>query len=329
MPVLPSGLDIEGITVVSIFVKAAAYVASFAAAGSVLALLALSRLDDDTARAVRRLAVTGAVAAAVVSALQIPVRASFLMSGSVSEAIEPAILGMVAESPLGTSLWVRLAGCGLICFLVANRPAARRAAGLGAVLVCASFALRGHTLEEPRLVLAALVTLHLMGLAFWIGVFAPLHRLTRIDAEAAGALAGEFGRKAVWVVAALITAGTALLILLTGDPVAALAMPYGQLLALKVCLVAPLLGLAALNKLRLTPALQAGEMRARLHLRRSIRLEVLVVLAILVTTATLTTVASPERHDGAAGIGSDSSAARFAAAHSTKQGIPLLNSEGA
>ena len=100
--------------------------------------------------------------------------------------------------------------------------------------------------------------------------------------------------------AALVAAGAALLVLLTGDPIAALATPYGQLLAVKLCLFAPLLGLAALNKLRLTPALLAGDARARLDLRRSIRTEVMVVLAILVTTATLTTVASPEVHAGGA-----------------------------
>ena len=297
---LPAGLDVDGITAVSILVKAGAYLASLAAAGSALALLGLSRLDHDTVRAVRRLAVAGAVAAALLSALRIPIRASYLMGGSFSGAVDPAILGMVADSPLGTSLWVRLAGLALICLLVVNRPATRRAAGLGAVLVCVSFALRGHALEEPRLVLAALVTFHLMGLAFWIGVFMPLHRLTRADAETVGALAGEFGRKAVRVVAALVAAGAALLVLLTGDPIAALATPYGQLLAVKLCLFAPLLGLAALNKLRLTPALLAGDARARLDLRRSIRMEVMVVLAILVTTATLTTVASPEVHAGGA-----------------------------
>ena len=297
---LPSELDIDGITAVSILVKAGAYLASLAAAGSALALLGLSRFDCDTARAVRRLAVAGAVAAALLSAFRIPVRASFLMGGTFPGAIDPAILGMVADSPLGTSLWVRLAGLALICLLAVSRPAARWAASFGAVLVCASFALRGHALEEPRLVLAALVTLHLMGLAFWVGVFMPLHRLTRTDAETAGALAEEFGRTAVRVVAVLVAAGAALLVLLTGDPVAALATPYGQLLAVKLFLFAPLLGLAALNKLRLTPALRAGDARARLRLRQSICMEILLVLAILVTTATLTTVASPEAHAGAA-----------------------------
>ena len=59
------GLDVDGVTAVSILVKAGACLASLTAAGSALALLGLSRLDDDSARAVRRLAVAGAVAAAL------------------------------------------------------------------------------------------------------------------------------------------------------------------------------------------------------------------------------------------------------------------------
>ena len=295
---LPFELDIDGVTAVSILVKAGACLASLSAAGSALALLGLSRLDDDSARVVRRLAVAGAAAAAVLSALRIPIRASFLMGGSLSDAFDPTILGIVADSPLGASLWVRLAGLALVCLLVVKRATVRPLAGLGAVLVCASFALRGHALEEPRLVLAALVTLHLMGVAFWIGVLTPLHRLTRVDAKNAGALAEEFGRKAVRVVAALVAAGAVLLVLLTGNPVVALATPYGQILAVKLCLFALLLGLAALNKLHLTPALRAGDPRATLFLRRSIRMEVLVVVAILVTTATLTAVSSPAAHAG-------------------------------
>ena len=174
-----------------------------------------------------------------------------------------------------------------------NRPGARVAAGLGAALVCASFALRGHTLEEPRLVLGALVTFHLLGLAFWVGVFAPLHRQAGRDTKAAGALAAEFSAWAIRIVPALFAAGVALFVILTADPLAALGTPYGQLLAVKLLLFTPLLGLAAYNKLRLTPALMAGAAGAGARLRRSIRLEALAVLAILATTATLTTVAAP------------------------------------
>ena len=249
-------LDLDAVTGFEILVKTAAYAACLAAAGSALCRLALARRDHDTARATGRIAVAAAATAAALSVLRVPVRASFLMGGTFSGAFDPAIVGMVVESPLGTSLWLRLAGLALICLVVLNRPAARVAAGLGAALVCASFALRGHTLEEPRLVLGLLVTLHLLGLAFWVGVFAPLHRLAGRDAHAAGALAAEFSAWAVRVVPALAAAGVALFVILTADPLAALGTPYGQLLAVKLALFTLLLGLAALNRYRLTPALQ-------------------------------------------------------------------------
>ena len=293
-------LDLDGIAAVSILVKAGAGLASLVAAGSVLALLGLSRLDDESARTVRRLAVSVAVVAGVVSAIRIPVRASFLAGGSLSGSVDPVLVGMVADSPIGESIWVRLAGLALICLLVTNRRSARVAAAIGAVVVCASFALRGHALNDPRPVLAALVTLHVLGVAFWIGVFAPLHRLVRIGDDAAPALAEEFGKKAVWVVAALVLAGAGQFVLLTGDPLAALSTLYGRILIAKLALVLLLLGCAALNRLHLTASLRAGHPRARSRLLWSIRTEVMVVLAILITTATLTTLASPDGHEHAA-----------------------------
>lgn len=292
-------LDVDRVTAVEILLEAVSSAACLAAAGSAITLLTLPRLDDAGARAAGRLAAAGATVAAGASLLRIPARASFLMGGSLPGALDPAIVGMVVESPLGASLGVRLAGLALVSLAALNRPGARRsgarlAGGVGAVLVCASFALRGHSLDEPRLVLGALVTLHVMGLAFWVGAFAPLHRLAGTDAKAAGALAAEFGAWAVRVVPALAAAGAALFVVLTGDPVAALDTPYGRLLAVKLALFAPLLGLAAFNRYRLTPALRTGDPRAGARLRRSIRFEALAVLAILVTTAALTTVASPE-----------------------------------
>ena len=316
-------LDVDGVTAVEILLKAAALAACLTAAGSAIALLALSRLDDAAARTAGRLAAAGAAVAALLSLLRIPVRASFLMGGSLAGAFDPAIVGMVAASPLGASLGVLLAGLVLVALAALHRPGARLAGGVGAVLVCASFALRGHTLDEPRLVLGALVTLHVLGLAFWVGAFAPLHRLAGADAKAAGALAAEFGAWAVRVVPALIAAGAALFVLLTGDPVAALDTPYGRLLAVKLALFAPLLGLAALNRYRLTPALRTGAPRAGARLRRSIRIEALAVLAILVTTAALTTVASPERPgSGAERPGSAVAPAVVPAVSMASKGVP-------
>ena len=136
---------------------------------------------------------------------------------------------------------------------------------------------------------------HLLGIAFWIGAFFPFHRLARrAGPELAGAAAEEFGRKALWVVGALVLAGVGLLIMLTGNPLDALASPYGRFVAVKLLLFAVLIGLAAFNKLRLTPELLDGSVEASVRLRRSIELEMTAVLSILVTTATLTTIVSPD-----------------------------------
>ena len=285
----------DGATLATVAVKAFAYLASLTAAGSALALASLSALDGDTRRMVRRLGLAGVILAGVASAALIPLGAAYLAGGSWAGATDPTLTGMVLEGPAGNSLVVHLAGLAVIAgFFIAGK-APRFVAFAGAAIVCASFAFRGHVLTEPRVLLGALVTAHLLGVAFWLGALAPLHRMAgRADPVRAGVAADEFGRRALWVVLALAMAGGILLVLLTGNPLDAVASPYGRLLAVKLVLFALLLGLAAFNKLRFTPALLAGDTGAAARLRRSIGLEFAVVSAILVTTAILTTIASPD-----------------------------------
>lgn len=64
---------------------------------------------------------------------------------------------------------------------------------------------------------------------------------------------------------------------------------YGQMLLIKLALVAIVLGIAALNKLRLVPDLTANQPGAGAHLRTSLGWETLVFLAIFSATAVLTT----------------------------------------
>ena len=105
------------------------------------------------------------------------------------------------------------------------------------------------------MVLAALVTAHILGLAFWVGAFVPLYRPAgRGPLHDAGRLANDFGHTALWVVVGLAVAGLSTFVLLTGGGARTLATPYGQFCALKLGLFCAVLGLAARNKLRLTPA---------------------------------------------------------------------------
>jgi putative copper resistance protein D len=283
------------VTWLSICVKALAYATALIAMGSVLSILTLHRLPAPEVQALRRLAVFCAIGAAVFSLLRIPLRASFLMGGTWQGATEPMMVTMVWDSPLGFSIAVRLVGLALICAILLPKRLGRPLATVGVILVAASFVLRGHALEEPRLVLATLLTLHILGLAFWIGAFAPLYRLSGANtASVAGQISHDFGRLAVWVVGGLTLAGGMTLWLLTGNPLDALLTPYGQFIAIKLGVFLGIIGLAAWNKWRLTPALLRQEPGAGRHLRLSIRAEALLIALVLLTTAVLTTVSAPE-----------------------------------
>lgn len=278
----------------SVLIKAFAYAATLVASGSVLALVGLRELTVDGQSSLRSLAAIAALAAALLSVLRVPVRASFLVGGSLDGAVDPMMLGMVADSPLGASVVVRLVGLALILTILLPVPGAKWVALAGATITCASFALRGHALGDPRLLLGTLVTVHILGLAFWIGGFAPLARAARCEnAKKAGAVAHEFGTRALWVVGALVAAGAATLILLDAATPAALASPYGQAFVVKLALFAGALGFAALNKMWLTPDLLSAMPGAARRLRRSIGLEGAVIATILLTTAALTTATSP------------------------------------
>jgi putative copper resistance protein D len=286
--------QVEGVTWVSIIIKTFAYGATLNAIGAVLIVATLQGLGENGRVWMRRMAVISAIGAAILTLLRLPVRASFLMGGTWQGAFDPMILGMVADSPLGTSVAVRLVG--LACILCVIWPA-RIGQGLalaGAGLAAVSFALRGHALGDGQMILGVLITIHILCLAFWVGAFVPLARSARLDPPAhAGAIAHEFGQKALWVVGVLVLAGGGGLMILGAVTPDALSTPYGQFFAIKLILFAGVMCLAALNKLSLTPALVAAMPGANMRLRRSIQVETALIGAILAITATLTTISSP------------------------------------
>lgn len=283
------------VTWLSICVKALVYATALIAMGSILSILMLRRLPAPEVQTLRRLSVLCAIGAALLSLMRLPLRASFLMGGTWQGATDPMMLTMVSESPLGASIALRLVGLALICAILLPVRLGRPLAACGVIIVAASFVFRGHALEEPRVLLAALISLHILGLAFWIGAFTPLYRLSAADtASVAGQISHDFGRIAVWVVGTLTLAGGVTLWLLTGNVLDALFTSYGQFFAIKLGVFLGIIGFAAWNKLRLTPALLRQEPGASAHLRWSIRTETALVALILVTTAILTTISAPE-----------------------------------
>ena len=205
--------------------------------------------------------------------------------------IDPQIIAISLEGPLGQSTYVRLGGLVLIVLAALFRPVGAPATLFGAIMVAGSFAVTGHATRDPQWLLGGLITFHLLAVAYWFGALAPLHRLTRFDGGASHAahIADRFGKQASIIVPMLILAGAGFAYVLLGGIEPLWSTGYGRMLLVKIAIVAVVLGIAALNKWRFVPALAADGGSAAPAFRRSLRVEAVVFLLVFAATAFLTT----------------------------------------
>ena len=295
---MPDGLAPLGPwALASILAKAAGYAAALLAMGGVTFLavfraeLAAGAAGAALVRDLRRLTAAAAAAGLLVLALRFGIRAARLSGIGVPGMADPVMLGIVGDGPLGDAAVWRAAGLALILLVLAPGRGSAAASLLGALAVTVSYTRVGHSLGEPRWALGALLAVHLLAAAFWVGALWPLRRAA--GSPGAAALLHRFGVLAAGAVGLLVAAGASFAWLVTGDLGALPGTAYGWTLMAKLALVAALLGLAALNKLRLTPALVRGDPGAPAKLRRSIGWEMALVALILLATAALTTITTP------------------------------------
>lgn len=277
----------EGVTVLW---RAAAHAALLGAAGLGLFLAAYGhRLDAPDRRHLRRWLLGAALLGLLLVLLGLPLRALVLSGGDPWDA--PTWQAMLA-SRIGDAFWIRVAALALLALAAAPWAVAPALAGMGALAAAASFAAMGHaTLFRPRQELAALVTLHLLALAFWIGSLPPL---ARAAARGDVALIRDWSRAGAAAVAVLAGTGGVLAALLLRSPASLAGSWYGWALLAKLALVAALLALALRHRRALTPALSDGLPGAGARLARSIRIEMLVALAVLWAAAELVSVHPPD-----------------------------------
>jgi len=200
---------------------------------------------------------------------------------------------LAARTPLAASVVV--AGLGLMLLAIAARRDRHAPRLAGVILIALSFACSGHAATaEPRWLAMPAFALHALLAALWLGALcALLVAVRRCPPRQAGALLASFSRIALPAVALLVLAGTVLVLVELKSPRDLVATGYGQRLALKLALVACLLGLAVLNRWMLTPALLAGKAGAARWLRRSLGLDLLLAAAVVAMTASLGAVPPP------------------------------------
>ena len=282
---------IDGWAIAAIIAKAAGYGSALLAMGGPLFVLTFPDGSADVRRLARKVAVIAALIGLAVLALRFGIRAGRISGMGLAGAVDPMMLGFVWDSPLGTAAVLRGAGEVLIVAILIEGVVGVGAGLIGALLIAASYTFVGHSLGDPRWLLASLLTLHLLAAAFWVGALLPLR--TAVSQPDGASLLHRFGNVAGITVALLVAVGLMFAWLMTGSLFALVTTAYGWTLLAKLGVVAGLMILAALNKWRFVPALASGEPSAAPYLRRSIQIEALAILLILIATATLTSITTP------------------------------------
>lgn len=221
------------------------------------------------------LALAGVPAAGLMLAAQ-----TMDMSGTGAAALaDPAAWKVALESPYGlAAMLAALAGV-IAAGAQSLKPTVFFALGLAAL----SFAVAGHAARaEPMALMAPLVFVHALALIFWAGALPGL--VLALRAPDAAMQMARFSRLAVPTVVALVVTGAVLALRQVETPAALIGTAYGWVLLAKLALVAAMLALAARHRFMLTPALARAPEAARPAFTRSMRLELVLMVAILALT---------------------------------------------
>jgi copper transport protein len=259
-----------------------------AATGSALVLALLEpppELRGWVMRLTRTLSIGGVVAAVIYA-----IAFGYAMVGS-QDADPVDALAAVSRSSVGRSLCIALAG--FVVLLIGSRRGSVLWLLMAAAVLCVSRVVTGHPASrEPAWLLQPAMVLHVASAGFWFGALLPLWKACSVtDGEALVRLLKRFSATASGAIAVLVFAGLMMALVHLSAPSALTETTYGRLLTWKLLGVAGLLGIAAWNKLRLTPAIAAGEARAVGRLRRSIEFEGLLMLGVVALSTVVASMA--------------------------------------
>lgn len=254
-----------------IVLRVLVYLGSTAAAVGVFFAASFPRAAGTIGDVLRRQIVFGFSLLLVVEPIRYTAFQFAIAQGDWALAFGPGLRWMGLQTPIGQAAAARLTAAVAIAIFWRRSPAVGVMAAAG---LTGSFLLEGHSASSETWTAlgTAGLFLHLAAIHWWLGALYPLLVLTRrCDPAALVSLIEAFGRWAFRIVAGLVTGGALLLGLLTGwSP--NIGSLYQQRFLLKLGLVALLLSIAAVNKLRLTPLLARDHGAGMGHGHRSRRL---------------------------------------------------------
>jgi copper transport protein len=192
------------------------------------------------------------------------------------------------------SALARCAGLCVVAFAFGPRRPTRWWRALligGGVEVCASFLLMGHVrTHHPAAVVAVLALTHVVAVAAWSGGLLGLAALLRQpgrDRAQQARLLTSFAGLMTGIVVMLLAGGVGLAVVYLPSWQAMFSTSYGQVLLVKLSLVAAVLVVSASNHLRVVPAAAEGDLTALAVLRTNVAVEQVVLITVLLVTEVL------------------------------------------
>jgi copper transport protein len=224
----------------------------------------------------RRLALLGFLAQLLLIGAHGAMRAGLSIDGLWMPAAWQAALAAPSAWPDGLSLL----GLLVLAFTPPRRALAPPIEGAAALLALASFADGGHALAVlPQVQGQALMLLHGLAAALWIGAFDPLRRAFARDSGAATArLFARFQKLGFGAVLAVVASGGTMAWLLIPRWSDLWRSLYGVTLSAKLLAVLIMLAIAGLNRFWLTPRALVEETAMKRRLLLVLRLDLAVAL---------------------------------------------------
>ncbi|MCU7555398.1 CopD family protein [Alteromonas sp. ASW11-19] len=228
----------------------------------------------------------------------------FAKTGAFSEsglqgAVDPIMLEVMWDSPVGDVTLVRMLMSALaipallLIFIKRVHFTIVRAMLIAlAVYGLYSFTLVGHVAEKgvvDKLVLATHVAL----MGWWFGALLPLRMVCQhFSVEDTQKIMTMFGRVAGYLVPTLLLLGIYMAVNLFTAPNDLIQSQYGRTFLSKLLVVGLLLLLAARHRFMLVPAMTEAEDTAKM--KRSINIEIILAVTLLLITSVLTSVVGPQ-----------------------------------
>lgn len=266
--------------------KTLLYVGILTASGAVFAAATL-RIPpplDATARRAMRFGASLLLPVALANALVLIVR----LGGQFDE----TTLTAVFSSNFGAAFFMQVTSVALLLTL-GDDDSSRGMRLVAAAVATLSIAFSGHAASIGPFE-ALFVLIHASAVAWWLGSLlllkAGVVELKLIELDR---ILRRFSTLATQIVGGLVITGLLLIYVLVEFENFPALSDYERNLIVKLAVVAVVFGLAAYNKIRLTPRVLGGDTNAVKSLKTMINLELVVIGAVLVATAVLTTLTSP------------------------------------